>query len=94
LRWAHCPDDRRLHLLQLAQVLHAAAEDDTRARWLTFALERVARVGMVKLAEPDEHELARVVLTDTGLVRYRALCGLQQGGARTLTTRRPRSAVG
>ena len=67
LRWARCPDDGRLYLLQLAQVLHAAAGDDTRARWLTFALERVARVGMVELAEPDEHELARVVLTDTGL---------------------------
>ncbi|MGH3718170.1 MAG: hypothetical protein ACRDRI_04870 [Pseudonocardiaceae bacterium] len=31
LRWAHCPEDGRLHLLRLIEVLRAASRDHARA---------------------------------------------------------------
>ncbi|MGH3802880.1 MAG: hypothetical protein ACRDTD_22680 [Pseudonocardiaceae bacterium] len=45
---------------------------------VAVALHGLERAGMVTLAEPEEHGLVTVALTEAGLARYQALIECQQ----------------
>ncbi|MGH3801987.1 MAG: hypothetical protein ACRDTD_18000 [Pseudonocardiaceae bacterium] len=45
---------------------------------VAVALHGLQQAGLLTLAEPDEHRLATVALTEAGLARYRALIERQR----------------